>query len=663
MTIGAFLPGEPTGIRRLVHACDLPAVWRSAERFTLMELGWSNALLFLHIWQAWRHQTDRPRRVRYVAMLPGNTTKPGDSHPHQAKGLAHWTANHALPDRTILQREGIDPALEAALRARWPLPIEGVHRIELEDGHLQLTLAFGDPAHMLPGLLTQIDLLLAAPDTPAGLRMTSANAAPRPDGQDLAGFTPAVLRRAGRLLTRAGRAVIDTQDTLWVSTLRAAGLAVSLTQPDGLVVLRPIASHTAPAVQQAPATEPPCAVVIGAGLAGSAIAFALARRGWSVEVLEGEPFAHSGSAQPMLAQHPSATLDDALLSRLTRAALALSQGAYESDAMRRIGRLQCCDDVQAMALAQGWPDALMRAVSAPEAATLSGLPGIGPGLWWPQVGCADPQALRESWDHHRARRRLGLIAASLRRARDQWQVCDANGQVIAEAPEVVIAAGAGSLDIRVGPLGWEGTSGSSGADKPAAAGRLGDALGTVGWQVRRARSTLARIAAPSMPACIIGGSGHAVPLDAHHLLLGPARDEPTPDAPSTEHDALSAWTRHASQVHDNAPPLALRSARLGERLSSRDHLPLIGAVPDLQAVHAQRIAMARNDRLPMPCLAGLWMATGFGGRGLLWAVLAAELLAARLEHEPLPITHDLVTAIDPARFLRRSLRQSSASLS
>jgi tRNA 5-methylaminomethyl-2-thiouridine biosynthesis bifunctional protein len=44
-------------------------------------------------------------------------------------------------------------------------------------------------------------------------------------------------------------------------------------------------------------------------------------------------------------------------------------------------------------------------------------------------------------------------------------------------------------------------------------------------------------------------------------------------------------------------------------------------------------------------------------------VLAAELLAARLEHEPLPITHDLVTAIDPARFLRRSLRQSSASLS
>jgi hypothetical protein len=39
------------------------------------------------------------------------------------------------------------------------------------------------------------------------------------------------------------------------------------------------------------------------------------------------------------------------------------------------------------------------------------------------------------------------------------------------------------------------------------------------------------------------------------------------------------------------------------------------------------------------------------------------LLAARLEHEPLPIAQDLVAAVDPARFLRRSLRQSSASLS
>jgi tRNA 5-methylaminomethyl-2-thiouridine biosynthesis bifunctional protein len=657
MTIGAFLPGEPTRIARLVHACDLPAAWRSADRSTLLELGWSSGLLFLHTWQAWRRQPDRPRRVRYVAMLPRGMFKPVESDMRQAKRLAHWTAEHALPDPKILQQEGIDPALEAVLRARWPLPIEGVHRIELEDGHLQLTLVFGDPARMLPGLLPQIDRLLAAPDTPVGSCRTSVNAAPRPDGQDLAGFTPAVLRRAGTLLTRAGRAVIDTQNTLWVSTLRAAGLAVSLTQPDGLVVLRPIASHTAPAVQQAPATETPRAVVIGAGLAGSASAFALARRGWSVEMLEGGPFAHSGSAQPMLAQHPSATLDDALLSRLTRAALALSLGAYESDAMRRIGRLQCCDATQAMALAQGWPEALMRAVSAPEAAALSGLAGIGPGLWWPQVGCADPRVLRESWAHHRVCRRSGLSAASVQRVRDQWQVGDANGQVIAEAPVVVIAAGAGSLDIRVQPQG------ASGSVDPTTAGRLGDALGPVGWQVRRARSTLARIAASSLPACIIGGSGHAVPLDAHHVLLGPARDEPTLAAPSAEHDALSAWTRHATQVHDDTPPLALRSARPGERLSSRDHLPLIGAVPDLQAIHAQRIAMARNDRLPMPCLAGLWMATGFGGRGLLWAVLAAELLAARLEHEPLPIAQDLVAAIDPARFLRRSLRQSSASLS
>ena len=666
--------GEPTRIGHLVQACALHEAWRGADRFTVLELGWSNALLFLHSWQAWRRASDRPRRLRYVALLPASLRTDGLLKPGalatRSRGMAanppraveHWTADRALPEPETLERERIEQALEAALRARWPLPIAGVHRIELEDGHVQLTLAFGDPAHVMPGLLPQIDLLLAAPDAPWAPRNAKAAPADRPVHQDLGGFTPAVLRRAGRLLTPVGRAAIGAPFPEWISALRAAGLEVSLAHAEGPVILRPAARRTATAVQQPPATDSPCAVIIGAGLAGSALAFALARRGWSVDMLQGAAFAHSGSAQPVLAQHPSATLDDALLSRLSRAALALSMGAYESDAIRRIGRLQCCDEAQATALANGWPQALMRAVSAPEAAALSGLAGIGPGLWWPQVGCADPQALCESWAQHSGHRRghsqvhrhAGLSAASVQRVRDQWQVCDAHGHVIAQAPVVVIAAGAGSLEIRVRRPSAEVA--------PATDSRLADALGAVGWQVRRARSTIAQIAAPGMPACIIGGSGHAVPLDAEHLLLGPARDEPFLDEPSTDHDARSAWRRHALQVHDDTPPLALRSAHVGARLSSRDHLPLIGSVPDLQAVRAQRADLARNDRLPLPHLPGLWMATGFGGRGLLWAVLAAEVLAARLEHEPLPITHDLVAAIDPARFLRRTLRQSSASL-
>jgi tRNA 5-methylaminomethyl-2-thiouridine biosynthesis bifunctional protein len=38
---------------------------------------------------------------------------------------------------------------------------------------------------------------------------------------------------------------------------------------------------------------------------------------------------------------------------------------------------------------------------------------------------------------------------------------------------------------------------------------------------------------------------------------------------------------------------------------------------------------------------------------LVWAALAAELVASRLNGEPLPLPRDLVDALDPARFLLR----------
>jgi tRNA 5-methylaminomethyl-2-thiouridine biosynthesis bifunctional protein len=46
---------------------------------------------------------------------------------------------------------------------------------------------------------------------------------------------------------------------------------------------------------------------------------------------------------------------------------------------------------------------------------------------------------------------------------------------------------------------------------------------------------------------------------------------------------------------------------------------------------------------------GLYLATGLGARGLIWAPLCAEVLAARLNDEPQPIESSLLAAIDPQR--------------
>jgi tRNA 5-methylaminomethyl-2-thiouridine biosynthesis bifunctional protein len=80
-------------------------------------------------------------------------------------------------------------------------------------------------------------------------------------------------------------------------------------------------------------------------------------------------------------------------------------------------------------------------------------------------------------------------------------------------------------------------------------------------------------------------------------------------------------------------------------------------VPDPVAIERDHALLRRDDRLPLPVLPDLHVAGAFGGRGLLWSVLVAELLAARLDAEPSPLERPLAAALDPGRFLRRSLRR------
>ena len=94
-------------------------------------------------------------------------------------------------------------------------------------------------------------------------------------------------------------------------------------------------------------------------------------------------------------------------------------------------------------------------------------------------------------------------------------------------------------------------------------------------------------------------------------------------------------------------PLA---GRVGFRCVAPDRLPLVGRLPDFAAA-------GRTERLrDVPRHPGLHALLGYASRGLTWAPLGAELLAAQLEGEPLPLETSLVDALDPARFVLRARR-------
>ena len=69
--------------------------------------------------------------------------------------------------------------------------------------------------------------------------------------------------------------------------------------------------------------------------------------------------------------------------------------------------------------------------------------------------------------------------------------------------------------------------------------------------------------------------------------------------------------------------------RVGFRPMSPDRLPMVG---------------------PLAASDGLWVINGFGARGLVWASLCGELLAAQVAGDPLPLETDLCQALTPSRF-------------
>jgi tRNA 5-methylaminomethyl-2-thiouridine biosynthesis bifunctional protein len=82
-------------------------------------------------------------------------------------------------------------------------------------------------------------------------------------------------------------------------------------------------------------------------------------------------------------------------------------------------------------------------------------------------------------------------------------------------------------------------------------------------------------------------------------------------------------------------PLNSRPQAIGGRVAFRsvtpDRLPVVGA-------------LAEN----------VYGAFAYGSRGLVWAALAAELIASHLDGDPLPLEGKLVDALAPLRFRMRS---------
>jgi tRNA 5-methylaminomethyl-2-thiouridine biosynthesis bifunctional protein len=181
--------------------------------------------------------------------------------------------------------------------------------------------------------------------------------------------------------------------------------------------------------------------------------------------------------------------------------------------------------------------------------------------------------------------------------------------------------------------------------------------------------------APRLP---LAGSGYALTLKDGAVMCGAttAADDPDTDVRLADHAhnlrqlaAVTGSSLRADRAILHAPidpddPAHVAATlvakgqlhgRVGWRATAADRLPLIGAVP-MQPAPGE--AALPDQPRHWPRVPGLFVASGFGSRGLTWAPLAGRLIAAWIADAPYPLPADIVDALDPARFATRKVRAS-----
>ncbi|TMH12860.1 MAG: bifunctional tRNA (5-methylaminomethyl-2-thiouridine)(34)-methyltransferase MnmD/FAD-dependent 5-carboxymethylaminomethyl-2-thiouridine(34) oxidoreductase MnmC [Betaproteobacteria bacterium] len=595
----------------------LPERWQGRERFVVLETGFGLGNNFLATWDAWRRSEQRCRQLHFISIEQRPLTR---------------------DDLRAVQRDASLADLASRLADAWPPLTPNLHRLSFDDGRVELLLALGDVAAWLPELVAQVDAFYLDGFAPA---------------KNPQMWQPRIYRAMARLAARGATAATWTAARSVRDGLVSAGFDVTRASGRGGKRDITLATYTpafmprrATARKHAP-TASREALVVGAGLAGCAVAWALAEHGWRSVVLDRESApaqAASGNLAGLF--HGIANPQDGTHARFNRAAAIATQRVVEQAALTRgaIGSVQGllrletsgtdAASMRAMLAQQGLPADYVAALDAADASRSSGIPLEHPAWLYPGGGWVRPVELA-NWFLDRAGAnatfRGGVTVHSLHRIDGRWQLLAADGATIAEAETIVLANAGDALRL----------------------------LGHPSWPIRRLRGQVSMLPATvPLPRIPVTGAGYLLPEVDGMAMFGassqPNDDDPTVRASDHAHNLaqLARLTRTAIGLASDSI-----QGRTGWRWSTDDRLPIVGAVPDAAAaaVPGVRLDQARF----VPRLPGLFAFTALGSRGITWSALSAQALAATICGAPVPIESSLLDSIDPARFITREARREA----
>jgi tRNA 5-methylaminomethyl-2-thiouridine biosynthesis bifunctional protein len=615
------------------------------KHFTIAETGFGTGLNFLLAWQCWQQYAPSGKKLFYISTECFPLAK-----ADLQQSLACW------PELA---------ELSARLCASYPLPIAGLHNIELEDG-VTLLLLLGDATEGLQSLLENSHPLISyAEDRAVDAWFLDGFAPDKNPGM----WTPELFSAIAKLSKRHTTFASFTAAGMVRRGLQATGFAVEKVKGYGkkremirgeYIGLPLQAEHITESSRARPyghfwpiyrATRKVQSVlVIGAGIAGFTTAKTLANAGIAVTLVDShsEPLqGASGNPQAMLFakfSHEGGTFAEFNLFSYLYATRFYRN--HYADAFHACGMLQMLEPAD-MAITekmlvrfQGL-DELVTLLDAHTSSARANTAINQPCLWLAGSGWLQPLLLRENLLADERIRFIGnTTITTLLNNSGQW-LAHAADQEVFTADAVVLC-------------------------NAHAANALLPALSLPTKAIRGQISVFPAEGFDELHT-IVCHEGYIAPAVSDHAAIQQFTCGASYDLKRTEKDLLqSSQTQNINTLKQYLPKFSQPAldklplqGRVEFRCSTPDYLPAIGPVPNAGAFIKHYRHYAKNSNAYIPVTGkyheGLMVNIAHGSRGFSTAPISAELIRAYLLEQPYPLPFDIVRELHPARFLIRDI--------
>ncbi|MGJ8679495.1 bifunctional tRNA (5-methylaminomethyl-2-thiouridine)(34)-methyltransferase MnmD/FAD-dependent 5-carboxymethylaminomethyl-2-thiouridine(34) oxidoreductase MnmC [Paraglaciecola sp.] len=563
-----------------------------------------------------------------------------------------------ISEKDLKQALSIYPELQTLsdeLLNQYPEPIAGCHRLNFLNNRVTLDLWLGDVHQVLP----QIE------NTPQGLvdawYLDGFAPSKNPDmwTQDLfehmanlakhnchfATFTAAGFVRRG--LIQAGFEVQKRPGHGRKREMLAGHISKTANNP----IRTPyFLRHSAQAFQKNSSVSPSVAI-IGGGIAGANIAYALAKKGLSAQIYCKEAsLAKGASGNPQGGFYPQLNAEASVSSQIHVNAFTFAARLYKKlladgfdfshdwcGTLLVAFNEKVTARYQKMVANQTWPDSLIHWVNSTQASKIANIELPYPGLFVPSAGWINPPELTQALTTAaKAKVHTEHKLDCIEKQGQQWQL-NWQDKSTSYADIVIFATGSDSVDMpHLQDLPFRLVRGQV------------EAIPT--------NETLSKLSS------VLCHKGYLTPAWQGQHALGSTyikEDRNCVYRPSEQALNLAMHQKSLEKCNWIHQIEAKELGRAATRASTPDHLPMVGAVPNVDEQKQQYKELYKalpKHRYPQPIdHSNLYVLSGLGSRGLSTAPLCAEILASQITNQALPLNNTLLDALNPNRFLVRDL--------